>query len=378
MCGAANFFNFIMSEEQALQISQLIDKEVEVKRRAAWGGFGVELYHKEIALQLRAQEIIKKLIEPQSEEQLLEAEAALATVKKDRTEFIEDRKNTTARFISVTKRLMLPEGSIDVAITSNEAAILKTKKDQKEAAKKTEDKEKELKQIGEQVRVYVADMHAAYLSAQLKLLTDAYEHALKTSISIEALPEYLKKIKARLTVTNRTTPAPVIQAKFNTQGIVDEEIKKHFNPWQPKLYIDGFAADVDLKFDDWALALKNKEQAAKINSDEFAITTEAIADQKEKEVVSAKLESIATPVTEQPAGKALKEVYKLDDPQTIAEAMIIINAFTVNQKITIPELTKIQPINFGVKQMKAALESVKNKDNNFQFTGLAFKIIEKL
>jgi hypothetical protein len=36
----------VMSEEQQqLQVSKLINKEVEIKRRVAWGEFGVVLYH---------------------------------------------------------------------------------------------------------------------------------------------------------------------------------------------------------------------------------------------------------------------------------------------------------------------------------------------
>lgn len=370
-----------MSEELQLQVANLIDKEQENKKRAAWGGFGVQLYHAEISLQLRAQEIITGLINPLSADQIKDAETALAITKKAKKQLQDDRiAITTARFDPVLTRLMQPEKSIDKAIADNEAAILKAKQAEKELQKTKENKEKELKQIAEQVRIYIAEMHYANLNAQAKLIADAYQHALDTNISVEALPDYLAKVKARINIGNRTTLAPVITAIYNTQQDVDAEILKHFSPWQPQQYIDGFAIDIANKFDDWALALKNKPQAKLLNENELKQTVEAIIDEKEKETIGAKLETIATPVIEfeTSAGKPLKEAYVIPEPQTMQEAFIIMNAFIVNQKLCAPEIGKIKPINFGIKQMIAALEAVKKKDEQFTFTGLIFKQIEKL
>lgn len=61
--GGAIFLFSIMSEQE-LQLAQLINKEEENKKRVAWGGFGVQLYHSELNLQLIANAISKKLINP--------------------------------------------------------------------------------------------------------------------------------------------------------------------------------------------------------------------------------------------------------------------------------------------------------------------------
>lgn len=382
LCGRCHIFsfqNFNMSEEQQLQIAKLIDKEVENKRRVAWGGFGVELYHGEIALQLRAQEIAAKLIKPENGEQIAEAEAALASVKKECADLIEDRKvKYTARFISVTKRLMKPENSIEEAIAANQAEIIKAKQDLKEEQKTKENKEKELKQIAEQVRIYVADMHASYLKAQLTLLSRAYENALENNISIEDLPVFLGKVLARVNLKNMETPPPKPAFKYNTQEDVDAEVAKNFNPWPAQKYVDGFSIDLQSKFSDWELALKNKPQAKKINANEEALTVEAIEDNKEKETVAAKLDAIAMPLTETAGVKQLKERYKIIEPDTLEQAFSIMNAFLVNKKLVVPELNKIKPVNLGVKQMIGALEDIKNKDEAFEVTGIKFTKIEKL
>lgn len=368
-----------MSEEQELQVSKLIDKEVEIKRRVAWGEFGVVLYHGEIALQLRAQEINSKLIEPKTTQQIKEAEQALALVKKEYIALVEERKDKyTARFNSVAKRLMQPEQSIEEAIKANEAALIKAKQTEKEELKTTENKDKELKAIAEHVRLYVADMHAAYLKAQAKLISDAYKYAVDTKIPVDQIEAYVGKVSARINLANRTTPAPKPAFKYNTQEDIDAEVTKHFKPWAPQQYVDGFAIDIKNKFADWELALKNPEQALKLNDDEEGVTILAIEDNKEKETVSAKLEAIAMPLTEEPAGKSLKQVWKIVEPETIEEAFFIINAFTVNKKACVPELNKVKPVNLGVKQMISALEGVKNKDAAFEVTGIKFIQVEKL
>lgn len=368
-----------MSEEQQLQIARLIDKEVENKRRVAWGGFGVELYHGEIGLQLRAQEITDKLIEPKTTAQIKEAEQALAQVKKEQAALIEDRKNNyTARFNSVAKRLMQPEQSIEEAIKANEAALIKAKQKEKEELKTTENKDKELKAIAEHVRLYIADMHAAYLKAQAKLISDAYKHALTAKIPVEQINDYVAKVSARINIANRVTPLPKPSFKYNTQDVIDKCVTANFTPWAPQQYVDGFAIDIKNKFSDWELALKNTEQALKLNDEEEGVTILAIEDNKEKETVSAKLEAIGMPLSEAPTTKALKQVWKIVEPETIEEAFLIINAFTVNKKLCVPELNKIKPINIGVKQMISALEGVKNKDVAFEVTGIKFMQVDKL
>lgn len=361
-----------------MEIQKHIDDKVLKARAASWSGFGVELYKKEILLQLTAQEIIGKLITPTTEEQLKDAEQAIATVKRERDALIEQRKATTEKFKPVAARLMQPEKDIDAAILNTEAALLDIKKKQKEQEKEKQDKQKELISIAEQTRVYVADMHASILKALLKLINDAYTHALSVDMPHDQVPAFIAKVSARVNAATTTTPRPKPQFKYNTAEAVEAEIDKHFKPWQPQQYIDGFKIDIEKKFFDWQLALKNKQQAEKLNTEEYTETVAAIEDNKERETVSAKLDSIAMPVEVTQDVKPLKEVYKLEEPDTIEEAIIIINAFTVNRNICIPGMRKIKPINIGVKQMITALESVKNEDNNFEATGLTFKKIEKL
>lgn len=361
-----------------MDIQKYIDNKTLQARATAWSGFGAELYKKEILLQLTAQEIIGKLITPTTEEQLKDAEQSIATVKKERDALIEQRKATTEKFKPVAVRLMQPEKDIDAAILNAEAALLDIKKKQKEQEKEKQDKQKELIIIAEQTRIYVADMHASILKALAKLINDAYKHALDTDMSAAEVPAFIAKVSARVNASTTTTPLPQPKFKYNTKEVIDAEVAKHFNPWQPQQYIDGFKIDIEKKFFDWELALKNKQQAEKLNADEYTETVAAIDESKERETMTAKLDAIAMPVEATPDVKPLKEVYKLEEPETIEQALDIINAFTINRALCIPEMRKIKPMNIGIKQMIAALESVKNADNAFEVTGLLFKKIDKL
>lgn len=366
-----------MEEQKVIQLAK-VDPVEEQKKVEAWGKYGSVLYKSQIALQAQAQEIIGKLIDPTTTDLIAKAEQAYAEVKKEHAELVKKRIVITSKFDPVLARMSAPEKSIAQQLQLNAEAILKAKQREKEAAKTKEAKEKELRKIGEQVRIYVADMHAAYLYSQLKTLNAAYEHALANNITVEELPEFKAKVCARVNLANRQTPPPKPQFQYCTQEEVDAEVAKNFTPWPAEEYVSGFAADVENKFIDWQQALKDKQAAKELNEQETKQTEAAISEQKQKETIAANLEALAVPIAEATGTKALKEVWTIKEPETIAEAFTIINAFAVNRNLVEEKLRKITPVNLSVKQMVAALLAVKTDDPNFECTGIAFIKIDKL
>lgn len=373
-----------MSQEQSLPLVTVSKDPIEEEKKIkAWGTFGAQLYGAELRLQLQAQEISKKLIDPTSNTELIaQAEESYAIVRKDYLALQQSRISVTAKFDPVTARLMEPEKGLNKALEDNKQAILKAKQTAAQTAKTEAAKAKELKDIAAQVRVYVADMHAAALSAQLSLLSRAYQHALETSLSMEALPEFIKKLCARVNLQNCITPPPKPAFQYNTQEDVDKVVAENFEPWPAEKYVEGFALDVAHKFSDWEHALKNKDAASKLNDNEVAETTAAIDEQKTKQSTAARLEALSVPLVDEGAivtGKPLKEAWQIAEPQTYDEMFKIINAFTINRQLVLPVLgTRTNPANFGIKQMIAALLAVKKADANFECTGIAFIKIDKL
>ena len=225
------FFSCIISEQQLPGAG--IDQVEQEKKVVAWGKFGAQLYKTDITLQLQAQQITNKLIDPTTPELIKAAEEAVALVNKEAKELQQRRIEVTNKFTPVIDRLIGHEKTIFAAVEKNKAAILKAKQDAKEAERTKEAKEKELKQVAETVRVYIADMHASYLNAQLKLLSDGYKYALQQNLTGEPFQLFIAKLKARVNLQNRITPPPKLIAQYNTQEAIDAEVLKCFKPWKP-------------------------------------------------------------------------------------------------------------------------------------------------
>lgn len=372
-----------MSEE--IQKALPVDKAVEDKRKA-WGAVGVIFHRTEIALQVRAAELKQKLAAvPKLPKDLATAEVTLKEVKQQRNALEVDRKKITERVLGAVKRIMVPEQEVEQGIKDFEAAIIAVKKKQKEDDDKLKQKQDELKSVAEKVRLHIANTNAEYLRQQAKLIADSYTNALNgiegkmPAVPPADIKPYVAKIKARINATNRTMQAPTIAAVVNTQEDVDAEITKHFKPTTAQQYIEGFAADVDLKYDDYELAWNNKEQALKINAEEVVENALAIDKQQSADVATAGFQSMAANVSETTT-KPLKELYALDMPETLASAKIIITAYMANPAKCDPELGRVTKwfTGFGIKQIMSALEKVKNDDDKFTFTGLVWKTVDKL
>jgi hypothetical protein len=362
-----------MSDQQ-IQITE----QVVEQKRSAWGKMGIAIYNKELSLQAKSQEIIATLVLPTEFERIPQAEEILKVAKQNTAAIEEERKTVTTKLNSVIDRLMLAEKAATQKTTEFANGLLQLKKRAKEWEIKEQQKVHELKQIAEKVRLYIADINAALLNEFSKFKSDSYEYAL-ANIKPQDLPAYLTKVKARLTVKKYTINPPNMTAQFNTQDVVDAEVLKTFNPKPAAEYIEGFIADIDLKFNDYKLAWDNKEQALQLNKQESQEDAEAIAQQKQQETVAANIQAMASTPSVGYGGKSLNEVFKLAMEETFEHANIIIMAYLTNAEKCRDEIRVTKWLTgFGVKQMISALEKIKNDDNKFDFNGLKWTKEDKL
>lgn len=370
---------------QELKKALPVDEAVEAKRKA-WGQVGVIFYSTEMALQLRAGALKTKLATiPREPKDLATAEATLKSVKQDRNALEEERKKITSRVQDAITRIMIPEKEVDQAIKDFETAIIAVKKKKKETDDKEENKKKELAAVAEKVRIYIANTNAEWLKYHAKLISDSYVAALNgiegkmAPVPPENIQAYVAKVKARVNIDNRTMQPPLIAAVINTQEDVDAELKKHFTPMTAQEYVDGFVADMDLKYSDYELAWNDKEQALKMNEEEVAENATAIDKQQSADVATAGFQAMAVTMVSETTTKPLKELYALDMPETLESCKKIIHAYMLNAAKCDAQLRISKWFTgFGVKQMIAALEKIKNDDNNFNFTGLVWKTLDKL
>lgn len=365
-----------MSENQ-VQTTQ----QTEQEKSAVWGRMGVAIWKSELSLQATTQAIIAKLgTAPKEPKDLPAAEERLKIAKQEAAAQSESRLTVTKKLDAVISRMIKPEKDTQAAITEFTQEVIKVKKKKAEDDRLEEQKKEELKQITIKVKSYIANTNAAYLKEQNELLAVSYTHALE-KVAPEALPAYLQKVKARITVAKRTMPPPVFAPVYNTKEDIEAHIVSVFNPMSAQEYVDGFAADVDFKYSDYELAWNNKEQAAEINKETAAEISLAIDQQQNIDVAVAGFQgmSVGSPNVSVDT-KPLKEEYKISMDETLASAKIIISAYMANAQKCDPNLGRVTKWldGFGVKQMISALEKVKNNDNAFEFTGLKWKTVEKL
>lgn len=364
------------------------DEATALKKGENWKVFGTTMYKKEINLQLRAQQIIAAIPAPTTIEQLPEFEKNLTQARADLIKIKNERiAEITGKFDAIATRLMQPEKSVEAHIKGLEPILIGLKKANQEKQQAGANKANELKAVREHMIRYAADMQAAILKQQTQWLTDGYSYALD-NITLEALPNFLKTLKARVSIAPpvktgvqlTTIPPPAFKAVHNTQldldNIIITEFDQGITPAQLK---DGYDNAVNEKFSDFEIALKNKPKAKEINANEQQQITQAIDTAKDQAHVAATFVSAASEISSGPTGiKDLKKVYKLDIEETKANAVKVMAAFAANMQKCMEHLRLSKWFNLSVKQMMSALQDEKNKDNAFEVTGLTFIETDKL
>lgn len=356
-----------------------IDPVVQQQKGEAWRKMGVALYNKELQLQAWAQQIIAKIPAPKTVAELPQFEKTLAEAKAELIQLQEQRKELTGKLNTVIERQMLPEKSIAAHIATLTPILVQLKQQHQQSQKANEAKQTEIKQVREKTLLHIADLNASLLSANTKLIADAYEYAL-TNIEPAKLVPYLAKVEGRVTEKNMTIPAPKITAQQNTQAEVDAIIVEVFKPRTPAEYIAQFKADLALKFADYELAYKNKAKALEISKADQQTKANEINKDKEQMKGAASFVAASSSFggSVGPAIKELKKVYTITIDETQENAVLVMSAFVANLNKCLPKLRISKWWNLQVKQMIAALEQVKTEDNNFQFEGLVFTEQDKL
>jgi hypothetical protein len=359
---------------------QPITDQIEVinKKRIAWGNLGVEIHNLHLSLQVQGQGIINRLLLPTETARIPQAEEILAQAKRDKDALYKKRLETTNKLDDVKARLMQPEKSVNDKIAEYIDGLIKLKKKKKDEDDAAQIKLDELKKIAENVRLYIANQNAAYLKEHADLISKSYIYALE-KVPPEQLEPYLAKIRARITIGNRTMQKPSFGAINATQEEVNAEIDKAFQPQPAQYYVSGFVHDLNVKYADYTQAWDNKDQALYLNTQETAQNHSAIEQAKTEDVVAANIQSMATSVLVTTDSKELNEVFVLNMPETFEAANIIVMAYLANSAKCRTKLRVTKWLTgFGIQQMSDALEKIKNEDNNFNFSGLIWTTKSKL
>ena len=356
--------------------------EAVVKKRAAWADMGQLVHQTEQQLQADALSLIEKLVPPTKTDELLSAENTLKEVAAGQKALIEKRKERTSVLDAIIARLMNPEKTIDAEVKKFKAAIISVKK-----LKETEDAKLEAAKT-ERVTArnfyteHVIALDAAYKKKCSDNVLFAYNWALNNGITMEALPDFITKVKAKFTASDFTPVAAPFAVKYCDAAEIAQMAAALYEAMQPaENYITAYHAEVDRQFEFYNVALNNKE-AAKAQAEQAKAKADAeAAEAANNAKAAAQLENIAVEHTAEVVKtepKKLKTVYAIDMEDTETSAIQIMSAFIANLALCRDHVRVKSWQKLSVDQMGAALAAVKNKDENFKNNLIKFKTVDKL
>lgn len=317
-----------------------------------------------------------------TKENIVITELTLAEAKKTVKAMGEARLGLTRSMDDVKKRLMQPEKDCVVLIDDLSAKLLTVKKavkvEQDALILKTEQrtglklsmKTAYDKMNTERQRIIddeLTNSYAVMLEARTPL--ENYDDLAKASVSSLVFPSYKDHLKKERTDTSALSDEEVLEVKKeNIQEVPDYSAKL------AQKFIDK-KVTYQAELNNVVEALKQNELAA----------VEA-RKKREHEAVGKKLsndiEAVAANQSETvPAvatGKKLKVTYEIDMEENVETCLLIWACFSANLEECLKHLKVNKWFSLTSKQLGTVLGKLKSNDNEFSFTGIVFKAVEKL
>lgn len=356
----------------------VIDETILATKVEAWGKIGAAFYKNEIQLQAEAQAAIIAIKTPKNIAEVAEfGEATLKSLKLAEKTITEKRKAITERLRVPMERLMLAEKSFAEPIKQLTDVIIAIKKAHEEELKKKTYKDNEIKAIRETASKHLANLKAHFSKKILDQITAAHKIALESDVKVDDINDYVAKCAVKFTAVDFVATMPKVSFSFSTatevEAILKEIIVVDFNE-----YIEQYQAELKTKFEFYNIDYDNKIKALEKSSAEASAKSNEIIETKQNEEMAASLETMTTNLDQTNVVKALKKSYKVEMPDDIKSAVIIMTAFTSNLSLCQNKIRVKSIMKLSIEQMAAAIASVKNDDNSFTVTGINFVEVDKL
>lgn len=358
---------------------------VIAEKRQNWANLGERTHNLGIELVSTANKIKAALVMPSDTSQINATEAALKIAKQETNKLVESRKAVTNLVNKAFGKLMEPEKDLaEVYIPSIEKKLIELKREKKTADDLEQAKTDEKTRLKTEAIKYINDYDLLFKQEINKKVTGAIEYALGIgNITAEGLDEYLKTVRDKFKPIQFVTPMQKAALKNVThEEFLDiwEEVKPQIK--EPTFYVSTdtslFEMEVAKTFEFYDAALLNKAAALEQTKNATAKKDEELKKQNASSNVAASMQGMATATaTVKNDTKALKQKYDLDMVSDKANSLLIMAAFGANIDKT-EQYVKADWFNLSVKQMGAALVAIKNADNKVEFTGIKFKLVDKL
>lgn len=364
-------------------------KEVESKKRNAWGNMGVAIHQNEMQIQARSQQIIKTLeAKPTEISQVPEAEEKLKVAKSMVNQLVVDRKKITTPLDEVISRLMEPEKTATQIVKEFEAAIIPIKKAEEARGKLETDKQNERTQLIEKCKMLVIESDSKLKTKINDLISTAYEFALTRQNKDKTVGVPINDVNDYVNLCIEAGKKKLLEIaaetiKFKPLFISEEEAEQIVNMPEhctiTEDYFQAFEKAMKERFSDYEVAFQNKKDALELSAKEKAEAEALIAKEKMNETISASMSAAAaTPSIVKTETKALKKSFEIDMPETFESAMLIMAAFIANKEKAIQKTTVKKWFSFNAESAGKALAKFKSEDNSLSFSGINFKEVDKL
>jgi|GEM_PF-4518072 len=356
---------------------------------AAWSKMGLSISNTDSKLQLMAQSAIQKIKIPTSVNEITEAEKLVVELRADYNAIVEERKKVTSKLDGVISHLMEPEKTITPAVKPLTDAILSLKQQAEAAANKAKYHAEEIKRIKEQIATHISNHDASCKRKIVELVDKAYSYALGNGdVKPEEVSDYLSKIMNNPKPESKSSEKNfvIVEPSWQFAHVTHEEIHELWenavmSVRSPMDYRQDLHDALVSKFEFYNIAVKNKEASLKQAAEDKAAEEAKIAKEASEAETANKLSAIATTHTATPVQthKDLKKVYSIDMVgENWEDATMVMTAFVANLEKCKAEIRVKNIWNLSIAQMSVALCNIKNKDENFAFGNLKFKLMDKL
>ncbi len=357
------------------QVIITADSEAVLNKKKQWAEVGLTVHVANLSLEVKAKEALHLLsAEVINIEDITAAESILKDVRAKLSTIETERKEITSKFDKVSSALMTHEKAVKDAIPAYQQMIIKVKKDYETEQSKERLKIEAEKRLKETAINFVNEAYNSMKDKIADICQKAYTFALSDGNITEAkLDKYLIAVKKKLSAKDFTIECPVTIPEN-----VFQEAYNHVGMADPADMLYYFHMQVDSKFEFYAVALKNKDAAIQAAKDNEIVAQQARLAELSNAAIAAKLETISAEVVVDSGIKELKKKFEIDMEDNEQAALLIITAFVTNFNMAKEGLRVKSMMSLSIGQMGAALAWLKNKDNAFSFTGINFKVTEKL
>lgn len=318
-----------------------------------------------------------------TEENIQATEESIKEASDKIKEMADTRQKITRRFDEVKKRLSQFEKDGSYALDKVKLELLEVKKVVRTKQQAAQQKElQKVNLISAIKRAYGS--HAAECQRVIDTsLIDGYKTMLETKtplkdfdiatesfVSAVVLPTVKEFFLHERVDTSLLSPDEVVEIK----KIAQQETPNYLESLSKSFRDKKVTYQTELLNAEEALRQNEAEAEERRKQREYIEKGKALADKMETIASSQAAQNTATI----DGGKKLKEIYEIDMPETIESAMIIWACFSANMEEVLKHLRVNKWFACTPKQIGIALGKMKSNDNNFTFSNIVFKKIDKL